>query len=55
MLTGYADNETTQKALDLGANEIMRKPFDLVKLISRLSEMTKPSQSPVTQGSIAAV
>ena len=55
MLTGYADSETTRKALDLGANEIMRKPFDLVELISHLSEMTKPTKVQAAQDSVAAI
>ena len=55
MLTGYADSETSQQALDLGASEIMRKPFDLVELITRLSDLTGATEAKAVRDSVAAV
>ncbi|NCF87451.1 MAG: response regulator [Verrucomicrobiaceae bacterium] len=56
MLTGYADSQTSQQALELGASEIMRKPFDLVELITRISKITEAAQTTqAKQDSVAAV
>ena len=55
MLTGYADSQTSQEALDLGANEVMRKPFDLVEIITRITEMAGPTEAPAPTETFAAL
>ena len=41
ILTGYADDLTVSEAIDLGAYALMRKPFDLVELVTTVTEMTQ--------------
>lgn len=49
MLTGYADDETTEEALKLGASQLMRKPFDLVQLVTNLTEMIDQPKTPTSK------
>ena len=49
MLTGYADDVTTHEALTLGASQLMRKPFDLVQLLTLLTDMAEGRETVAMQ------
>ncbi len=44
ILTGYADDETHETALQLGAAGFMRKPFELVDMLSTIAELVESSK-----------
>jgi two-component system, chemotaxis family, chemotaxis protein CheY len=39
MITAYGDSETKQKAMDLGANDLLNKPLDFIDLKSKLLKL----------------
>ncbi len=43
-ITGYADDETTQKAQRLGVSDYLYKPFDLKDFIGRVKRVLKPHE-----------